>query len=223
MVDSGSSHSFVNSSLSSSLVGISSIATPCRVEVANGQVIQCAIEMKQANWSIQEVAFVAGLTLLPLPYYDMILGIDWLEKYNPMKVDWRSKWMMINYKGSSVQLHGLQPSLPEYSLVEVMRIQEVHVEPMTDQLPESIQRLLTSFAELFEEPVDLPPDRSCNHSIPLIPRAQQVNIRPYRFSPTLKNEIEAQVQKMLSKGIIQHSQSVFSSLVLLVKKKDKTW
>jgi hypothetical protein len=122
MVDSGSSHSFVNSSLSSSLVGISSIARPCRVQVANGQVIQCDVEMKQASWSIQEVAFVADLKLLPLPYYGMILGIDWLEKHSPMKVDWMNKWMMINYKGSSVQLHGLQPSQPEYSLVEALHI-----------------------------------------------------------------------------------------------------
>jgi hypothetical protein len=38
----------------------------------------------------------------------------------------------------------------------------------------------------------------------------------------MKNEVEDQLQDMLSKGIIQHSSSAFSSLVLLVKKKDKT-
>jgi hypothetical protein len=76
---------------------------------------------------------------------------------------------------------------------------------------------------LFQEPTELPPSRACDHTIPLIPGAHPVNIRPYIFSPAMKNEIEQQIQEMLSKGIIQHSQSAFSSPVLLVKKKDKSW
>jgi hypothetical protein len=50
---------------------------------------------------------VADLKLLSLPYYDMILEIDWLEKHSPMKVDWLNKWMMISHHGASVQLHGV--------------------------------------------------------------------------------------------------------------------
>jgi hypothetical protein len=90
-------------------------------------------------------------------------------------------------------------------------------------LLELIQDLLHQFAHLFEEPQDLPPSRACNHVIPLIARAQPVNIRPYRFSLAMKDEIENQVMEMLHKGLIQHNKSAFSSLVLLVKKKDKTW
>jgi hypothetical protein len=50
-----------------------------------------------------------------------------------------------------------------------------------------------------------------------------VSIRPYRFSPHMKDEMENQMKDMLNNGIIQHSNNVFSSHVLLVKKKDHFW
>jgi len=72
-------------------------------------------------------------------------------------------------------------------------------------------------------PTELPPSRSCNHSIPLIPGAQPVFIRPYRYPPKLKDEIEAQVKEMLAQGLIRPRTRLFSSPVLLVKKKDGTY
>jgi len=56
-----------------------------------------------------------------------------------------------------------------------------------------------------------------------MPGAQPVNIRAYLHKPELKSEIERQVQELLQSGVIQRSQSSFSSPVILVKKKDGTW
>lgn len=64
----------------------------------------------------------------------------------------------------------------------------------------------------------LTPSRACDHEISLIEGAQPIFIRPYRYLPKLKDEIERQVQEMLSQGLIRHSSSSFSSPVLLVKK-----
>jgi len=47
-----------------------------------------------------------------------------------------------------------------------------------------------------------------------------VQVRLYRYLPAVKDEIERQVTDMLKAGIIQPSNSPFSSSVLLVKKKD---
>lgn len=48
-------------------------------------------------------------------------------------------------------------------------------------------------------------------------------MRPYRYPQFQKQEIESQIQGMLSQGIIQPSNSSFSSPVLLVRKRDGTW
>jgi hypothetical protein len=42
-----------------------------------------------------------------------------------MKIDWLNKWMLINCSGSSVQLYGVQATLPELFVVEVLLINEV--------------------------------------------------------------------------------------------------
>jgi hypothetical protein len=87
----------------------------------------------------------------------------------------------------------------------------------------SVHQLLCSYQSLFKEPTTLPPSRFCDHTIPLIPGARPVNMRLYRFSPAMKDEVEAQVKDTLRSGLIQPSSSAFSSPVILVKKKDHSW
>jgi hypothetical protein len=82
---------------------------------------------------------------------------------------------------------------------------------------------LTSYADIFATKVQFPPPRPFSHSIPLIPGPRLFFIKPYRYTPSLKNEIEHQVQEMLDAGLIQHSTSLFSSPMILVKKKDNTF
>jgi hypothetical protein len=93
----------------------------------------------------------------------------------------------------------------------------------TTSLPPQIARLIEQHQGLLQEPSALPSPRADDHHIPLIPGAQPVNIRPYRYSPQQKTTIENQVADMLKRGIIQPSSSPFASPVLLVKKKDGTW
>jgi hypothetical protein len=86
-----------------------------------------------------------------------------------------------------------------------------------------IQDILLKYKDVCSPPSELPPARPYDHSIPLIQGARPVNIRSYRYPPVLKDEIEHQVTQMLQQGIIQPSNSPFSSPVLLVKKKDGSW
>jgi hypothetical protein len=93
----------------------------------------------------------------------------------------------------------------------------------TKEVPQPIQDLLSGFRELFSDPQSLPPRRAVDHHIPLILGAQPINMRPYRYSPQQKNEIERQVSEMLQADVIQLSSSPFDSSVMLVKKKVGSW
>lgn len=109
------------------------------------------------------------------------------------------------------------------SVTQLVHLSPVTQEESTNTMPEQVQQLLQDNATLFQLPTELPPTRPFDHKIPLIPRVKLLNVKPYKYSPTQKDEIERQITEMLKNDIIQHSNSPFSSQVILVKKKDVTW
>jgi len=131
--------------------------------------------------------------------------------------------MLIPHQGSSVLLQGITAPLPEELVVQLLSVQLQDNQPEQPALPPEIKQLLVDFEVVFSTPTELPPSRDCDHTIPLVLGARPVNVRPYRYPPALKDEIERQVEDMLNQGIIQPSSSPFSSPVLLVKKKDGSW
>ncbi|KHN28867.1 Transposon Ty3-G Gag-Pol polyprotein, partial [Glycine soja] len=76
---------------------------------------------------------------------------------------------------------------------------------------------------MFTQPSALPPSRQHDHHINILPSANPVNVRPYRYPHFQKTEIERQVSTLLDSDLIRPSRSPFSSPILLVKKKDGTW
>jgi len=193
------------------------------VKVANGDLMHCSALVPACTWIMQGHSFSQDFRVLSLQSYDMVLGMDWLEKFSPMKVHWGSKWMLIPHQGSSVLLQGITAHPPEELVVELLSVQLQDNQSTQPDLSPEIKQLLTDFEVVFSTPTKLPPSRECDHTIPLVAGARPVNVRPYRYPPALKDEIERQVADMLNQGIIQPSSSPFSSPVLLVKKKDGSW
>jgi hypothetical protein len=49
--------------------------------------------------------------VLPLGGYDMILGMEWLEEFSPMWVDWKRKKMRFTYEEKRITLVGVKEQL----------------------------------------------------------------------------------------------------------------
>ncbi|GJX17947.1 putative mitochondrial protein, partial [Tanacetum coccineum] len=80
-----------------------------------------------------------------------------------------------------------------------------------------------TFEDVFAVSTKLPPQRSLDHKIPLVPNTPPINIRPYKHPPSQKDEIEVMVKELLDSRVIRASRSSFSSPIAMVKKKDETW
>nr|GEY53827.1 hypothetical protein [Tanacetum cinerariifolium] len=91
------------------------------------------------------------------------------------------------------------------------------------EYPLELQSVLEEFVDVFAVPTDLPPKRSFDNNIPLKDESNEVNIRPYRYPLNQKDAIETMVIELLDNGVIRQSHSLFSSPIVLVKKKDGTW
>lgn len=102
----------------------------------------------------------------------MILGMDWLEAYSPIRVHWRQKWLSITYNRSLVTLYGA-----EFGTVEV-ELSNLQPEGGNAKLCLEIEALLGQFSSVTLAPTSLPPIRSCDHAIPLLMGVKLVNIRP---------------------------------------------
>lgn len=238
LVDSGSSHCFINEQLASKVSGWQPLPNPVQVRVANGAEILCAYELPDLLWAIQGHTFKCSFKIIPLGCYDVIFGMNWLSVYSPMQIYWADKWLQFNHEGNAVKLQGIQPHTTWGSpisatqlqamyktdvvlhLVELHSVEEPSEVPVAvEPIPPAIQEIIDKFSPIFQPLRHLPSPRPRDHTIPLLPGAQPFRIRPYRYNPFQNDEIERQVADLLQKALIQQSSSPFASPVLLVKNK----
>jgi transposase InsO family protein len=87
------------------------------------------------------------------------------------------------------------------------------------QLPPKIAALLHEYADVFQEPTGVPPDRGVSHKIDLV-SDKPVFRRPYKMSAAQLQELKKQLTELLDKGWIRPSNSPYGAPVLFVQKKD---
>ncbi|KAG8088955.1 hypothetical protein GUJ93_ZPchr0011g28916 [Zizania palustris] len=209
LIDSGSTHNFVaEEAVARTPLQIRSSGT-LRVIVANGDHVSYPGVYWSVPFSIHDEIFAGDFFVLPLAGYDVVLGTQWLASLGPILWDFGALTMSFWRGDHQVLWHG-KAGPPSPSLRACT----------TDDL---LPALLEAFARIFAEPTGMPPPRSCDHSITLIPGAVLVAVRPYRYPVAHKDELERQCTAMLTQGIIRKSSSAFSSPVLLVRKADNTW
>lgn len=174
------------------------------VVVANGAKISNLGICQNVDFCVTDQTFCADFIVSPLDVFDMVLGIKWLQTLGPIVWDFSSLTMGVQIRAQSLVLQGHQC------------FNSVHMHLLQKSTPSAtaLSKLLANFEDLFQEPSGLPPLRSCDHRILLLPGIGSIMVWPYRYPHLQKDEIERQCDRMLQQGIIRPSRSPFSSLVL---------
>ncbi|KAJ7949788.1 Ty3/gypsy retrotransposon protein [Quillaja saponaria] len=218
LVDSGSTHNFVSESIVQELHLMMQYVTPFGVQIGNGDIIRCNSICRNLDVQLPGLKITQDFFPFSIGGADLVLGIQWLASLNTVQANWHEMFLIFTIDGQKYKLQGVPSKTTTPATFQFLETTtEIHLPPSP------IDKILSEFSIIFQEPETLPPFRNHTHSIPLITNAQPPNIRPYRYPYNQKTEIESQVAELLKKGFIKPSSSPFASPVLLVSKKEGTW
>lgn len=180
--------------------------------------------------------------------YDVLLGIPWLEDHEPA-IGWRDRKLYLSCGGKRVVIQGEtlctvgrnvpKPVIQMVSLHQILNdykckhtegvlflIREKQAVNVThEQAPRSqeLEELLSEYQDVLVDglPPGLPPKRSIDHKIELLPGADMPPHRAcYRMSPLELEESRNQVEDYLARGYIRPSLSPYGAPILFARKKN---
>jgi hypothetical protein len=163
----------------------------------------------QTKIEIRGLSFLVELIILESSGIDVILGIDYLTKYD----------RVISYAKRMVTL-----TSPQGERIEVNVSMPATAEAMANQLEEkSLEhiRIACEYLDVFlEELPGMPPDRDIEFSIELLLGTAPISKRAYQMDVKDLIELKKQIEELLEKGFICPSSSPWGAPVLFVKRKD---
>ncbi|PHT53776.1 hypothetical protein CQW23_08238 [Capsicum baccatum] len=168
LMDSGSTHSFLDIETAKKMRCIVQDTSPMRFTVAYGNHIFSRHNCPKFKWKIHGMEFENTVRLVRLRGNDMILGgkkVELKGMYN------QAELKMMTANGVRQLLRKSQSIWAHLFTIEATELKNI------DALPEEVQEVLNEFPRVFAEPKSLPPHRSHDHSIPLQRDANLINLR----------------------------------------------
>jgi hypothetical protein len=159
LVDYGPMHSFIHDVVVHRLGMEITYRPGLSVKVANRERMQSYGVCKGTMLSIQGETFHGDCYTLPLEGFDLNLSIQWLKSLGLIVWDFTALSMVFLHDSQSMRFIGYGGQAPGLCSIQ----------PQDDLL----KTLLTTYADIFEEPQSLPPQRHNDHHIHLLPAPHQ--------------------------------------------------
>jgi hypothetical protein len=218
LFDSGASHSFASQEFARMHdIAFEAMSSPLEIKTPRSR--------WQTIWVTHGVIIDIGYFLFPTSLIalkstdiDVILGMNWLTKYQAI-IDCAARSIGMTDLSDNTVLYRSSPAtspstrfVPEAELyaIDVLPPLEIHNVPVVYDFPNVFPKELPC----------MPPDRSVDFVIELVPGTAPVSRRPYRMPREELVELKKQLEELEDKSFIQPSTSSWGCPALFVKKRD---
>jgi hypothetical protein len=89
LVDSGSTHNFIQNRVTKQLALQGSSTHEFQVLVGNGETLECSSLCQQVELRLGTHPFLVDLFVLPLIGVEVVLGVQWLKILGPVLTDYK--------------------------------------------------------------------------------------------------------------------------------------
>jgi hypothetical protein len=208
LFDSGASHSFISSSsVAKYNLSITTMKHTMLVSSPGGE-RRTKHTCPAVSISIRGVDFSSNLILLDSKDIDIILGMDWLRKYNGVIQCAKRTVRLTKEDGITVEFVAATKSNQTSMLnrTKATTLKEI--------------RVVQEYPDVFPEDLPgMPPDRDIEFLIELLPGTPHISKRPYRMPVNELVELMKQIAELQAKGFIRPSSSPWGAPVLFVERK----
>jgi hypothetical protein len=211
LFDSGALHSFISSSfVVKHQLPIINMKETMLVSSPGGEMRTKHI-CPAISITIRGLDFLANLIVLDSKGIDIILGMDWLRKYDRVILCAKRAIRLTKEDGTNVEFSAAIPA-EQVSLLNKVQGTSLNEIGIAQEYPDVFP----------EELPGMPPDRDIEFIIELLPGTPPISKRPYRMPVNELVELEKQIAELQSKRFIRPSSSPCGAPMLFVEKKDGT-
>ncbi|GJU32355.1 putative reverse transcriptase domain-containing protein [Tanacetum coccineum] len=205
LYNSGASVSFVSHEFRENLTTpLNKLPFPLEVEIIDDKVVVVSNVFRNVEIEIDDSTFKIDLIPIMLGVFDIVIGMDWLEKYDANILCSQKLVRVVNPQGREIIIYGDRRKDTSF---EKKGVEDVSI----------VNEYLDVFPEYLPS---IPPERQVEFRIDLVPGATPIAKTPYHLAPSEMKELMRQLQELLNKGFIRPSSSQWGAPILFVKKKD---
>jgi hypothetical protein len=203
LFDTGATHSFITASwVEAHNLPITTMSTPIQIDSTGGRIRADSICLN-VSVEIRGIAFPASLIVMGTQGIDVILGMNWLDKYQAIiRCDKRTV-KLVSPLGEEVvaELISLEP---RKGSCYQMAVDSSEADPL------EVIKVVSEFPDVFPKDLPgMPPERKVEFSIELLPGTAPISKRAYKVSGPELVELKKQIDELSEKGYIQPITSPF--------------